>query len=156
MRFAHAKRDRLLHLDMTPMIDIVFQLLIFFLTTAQMAQMTRTKLELPDERGEEEKSQDLAGLVINLDASGMIVVNDATVSLAELEALVADLAVRQGPAGFGAGAANVSAFRPLVRADRNAPAERLNSVINALERVGVKAIRIGTSPTGGERRKAGG
>ena len=143
MRFAHAKRDRVLALDMTPMIDIVFQLLIFFLTTAQMAQMARTNLDLPSERGEEEKSKDLAGLVINLDAQGTIVVNDATVSVNELEAMAADLAMRTGPASASA---DPSAFRPLVRADRNAPAERLNGVLAALERAGVKGVRIGTSP----------
>lgn len=154
MRFAHAKRDRVLQLDMTPMIDIVFQLLIFFLTTAQMAQMARSDLELPIERGEEEKSKDLAGLVINIDAAGGIAVNDAAVSLQEIEFMAADLSVQADEGGASRGAdralgrgSDVSAFRPLVRADRNAPTERLNAVLNALERAGVKAVRIGTSPT---------
>lgn len=143
MKFAHAKRDRVLNLDMTPMIDIVFQLLIFFLTTAQMAQMARTTVSLPTERGEQEKSKDLAGMVINLDAAGIIVVNDATITVEELQYMAADLAARS----VGAAAAkDPSAFRPLVRADRNAPAERLNGVLNALERAGVKAVRIGTAP----------
>ena len=39
------KQERLLPVDMTPMIDIVFQLLIFFLTTAQLAQFSRAEME---------------------------------------------------------------------------------------------------------------
>lgn len=160
MRFAHANRNRVLQLDMTPMIDIVFQLLIFFLTTAQMAQMARSDLQLPKEKGEEEKSKDLAGLVINIDAAGTIVVNDAVTSLQEIEFMAADLAVRASAGGASTGleralgrASDVSAFRPLVRADRNAPAERLNAVLSALERAGVKGVRIGTSPPDGKESR---
>ena len=47
------KPERLLPVDMTPMIDIVFQLLIFFLTTAQLAQFSRAEMDLPQEAGEE-------------------------------------------------------------------------------------------------------
>ena len=47
------KQERLLPVDMTPMIDIVFQLLIFFLTTAQLAQFSRAAMDLPQEAGEE-------------------------------------------------------------------------------------------------------
>ena len=45
-------RERQLPVDMTPMIDIVFQLLIFFLVTAQLSQHSRADLELPQEAGE--------------------------------------------------------------------------------------------------------
>ena len=40
MRFATRRRG-VLELDMTPMIDVTFLLLIFFLVTAQMAQRSR-------------------------------------------------------------------------------------------------------------------
>jgi biopolymer transport protein ExbD len=38
-------------------------------------------------------------------------------------------------------------IRPLVRADRNAPAERLNQVFNALRRAGTGSVRLATSPS---------
>ena len=54
MRFdARRRKSRLLPVDMTPMIDIVFQLLIFFLTTAQLAQFSRAEMDLPEEAGEQ-------------------------------------------------------------------------------------------------------
>ena len=54
MQFRNSRNTiRTVAIDMTPMIDIVFQLLIFFLVTAQMAQQTRATLDLPKEKGEE-------------------------------------------------------------------------------------------------------
>ena len=67
MRFASRnKPDRLLPVDMTPMIDIVFQLLIFFLTTAQLAQFSRAEMDLPQEAGEQTEAAEEAGIIVNL------------------------------------------------------------------------------------------
>ncbi|MDZ4831452.1 MAG: biopolymer transporter ExbD [Phycisphaerae bacterium] len=127
-------------IDMTPMIDIVFQLLIFFLVTARMAQMSRADIDLPRERGEEASSKEQAGMTINVTASGEIVVSERTLTLDELESMAADLASSVDSTG-----GDSSHFRPLVRADASAPAQRLNAVLGALERAGVKGVRLGTS-----------
>ena len=75
MRFNGRKRkDRLLPVDMTPMIDIVFQLLIFFLTTAQLAMFSRAELDLPVEMGEQEEAAEEAGLIINILSDGSITI----------------------------------------------------------------------------------
>ena len=73
---------------MTPMIDIVFQLLIFFLVTSQMAEQTRTELDLPREKGEESVEQAQAGITINVRPDGSVVVSDKVVSFEALDALV--------------------------------------------------------------------
>jgi biopolymer transport protein ExbD len=142
VRFSRNDRKRVVDIDMTPMIDIVFQLLIFFLVTARMAEMTRADIDLPTEAGEKEASKEQAGLVINVAANGEITVGERAVDLLELESMAAELASATGPKG----ATDPSKFRPLVRADRNAQAERLNAVLGALERAGVKGVRLGTSP----------
>lgn len=48
-RGAHAKRRRRrgLNADMTPMIDIVFLLIIFFVLVSQISQAERVRLDLP-------------------------------------------------------------------------------------------------------------
>ena len=120
---------------MTPMIDIVFQLLIFFLVTAQMAQQTRAQLDLPKEQGEEEKERELAGLTINLLGDGTIVVDGRAVSLEALDALVDEAVARVG---------GLDALKPLIRADRACDAERLNAVFNRLSARGLSAIRLAT------------
>ncbi len=142
MRFTRpGSATRMLAIDMTPMIDIVFQLLIFFLVTSHMVEVARTDVDLPQERGEEDSSEELSGLVVNVLASGELVVGDATRTLAELGELARRLGESSGE--------DASSRRPLVRADRNAPAETLNAVIGTLERAGARSIRLATSPTGG-------
>lgn len=136
MQFKNARSsNRSVVVDMTPMIDIVFQLLIFFLVTAQMAQQTRAQLDLPKEKGEEEKQQDIAGLTVNVLADGSIVVNDQTVSLEALDRMIDEaIGVAGGP----------DKLKPLIRADRKADSTRLNEVFNRLSGRGLSAIRLAT------------
>ena len=131
-------RPASLLLDMTPMIDIVFLLLIFFLTTAQLARESRAELDLPEERGEQRDDVERAGLIINVLAGGEIMQGDRVISVSELE----DIAVAQVVGGRDE---NGRMVRPLVRADREAPAERLNEVFNALRRAGTGSARLATS-----------
>jgi biopolymer transport protein ExbD len=121
--------------DMTPLIDIVFQLLIFFLVTAQMAEVTRAQLDLPKEAGEETSDSDKAGLTINVLADGSVVVADETLSEAALDRAI-EAAID------AAGGADM--LKPLVRADRNCDAERLNEVFRRLSSHGLAAIRLAT------------
>lgn len=136
MAFKNARSsNRSVVVDMTPMIDIVFQLLIFFLVTAQMAQQTRAQLDLPKEQGEEEKQKEIAGLTVNVLADGSIVVNDQTVSLEALDRMIDEaIAVAGGP----------DKLKPLIRADRKADSTRLNEVFNRLSGRGLSAIRLAT------------
>ena len=120
---------------MTPLIDIVFQLLIFFLVTAQMAEVTRAQLDLPKEKGEEAGDSDKAGLTINVLADGSVVVADETLSEAALDRAI-EAAID------AAGGADM--LKPLVRADRNCDAERLNEVFRRLSSHGLAAIRLAT------------
>lgn len=134
------RRPSGLLLDMTPMIDIVFLLLIFFLTTAQLARESRAELDLPDERGEESSQVERAGLIVNVLADGSLLLGDNPIDIRELE----DIALGQV---LGARDEKGRLVRPLVRADRNAPAERLNAVFNALRRAGTPSVRLATSPS---------
>lgn len=131
------RRERALGVDMTPMIDIVFQLLIFFLTTARLADLSRTKLDLPEEPGEKRRSSEAAGLIVNVGADGVIVVGQEVLTLDELEQIASEVLRR---------AADGSAPQPLVRADRNGSAAILNEVLRRLQRSGFTAVRIGTAP----------
>lgn len=143
MRFGktHA-RERRLAIDLTPMVDVVFQLLVFFLTTTQMAELTRADIDLPKERGQEERSREEAGLVVNLLRDGTIVVSGREISIEELEALAEEAVLRSA-------AERREQPKPMVRADRGAASGRLNEVLEALRRSGLHAVRIATSPTGG-------
>ena len=139
MNFSPRKRkDRLLPVDMTPMIDIVFQLLIFFLVTAQLSQYSRADLDLPQEAGEKTDAAAEAGLIINVLADGTFEIASGVVSIEEIQSLARDLARDSESKGEVA--------RPLVRADRNAPTASLNKILSTLQKAGIPAVRIATAP----------
>lgn len=125
---------------MTPMIDIVFQLLIFFLTTAQLAQVSRAEMDLPTEAGEAVEDGAEAGLIVNVMADGSIVIATDTIGLDDFEIMATELVIEAGD--------DAAMLRPLVRADRNAPTAALNRVLLSLQRAGVPAVRIATAPGG--------
>ncbi len=139
MRLSRRRRERLVELDMTPMIDVVFQLLIFFLVSAQMVHLTRADIELPQEQGEQNEQPEQAGLVINLTANGEIIVADRTVELNELDSLVRE-AIRQ------TASQDPEKLKLIIRADRHAAASDLNQIIERLHSMGVGVARIATSP----------
>lgn len=143
MRFGRAhQRERRLNVDLTPMIDVVFQLLVFFLTTTRMAELTRADIELPHERGQEERSREETGLIVNILKDGGLVVAGRDVDLEELEAMALEAIGRAQSEG-------IPMPKPMVRADRGAPAGRLNAVLETLRHAGFAAVRIATSPGGG-------
>ena len=70
------------NVDMTPMIDIVFQLILFFLVSTTFATLPGIKLNLPQSHTSESTS--LMGITITADESGSLFFNDKEVSMATL------------------------------------------------------------------------
>ena len=138
MRFVTAReRKRTLDIEVTPMIDVVFLLIIFFMTTAQFARMTRAELALPVELGEQDPALQEAGLVINITREGEIIVTDQSFDLAGLEQLVREeiqLHSDRPP----------QQLKLLIRADKNADSARLNQVVRLLQSLDVGSARLAT------------
>jgi len=139
VRFVEAeKRKRTVTVELTSMIDVVFLLIIFFMTTAQFAKMTRAEVSLPQEAGEQDPTPVEAGLVINITEEGNIIVNDSKpLDLKELESLV-----KQEIAKYPVRSANQ--LKLLIRADKNAKSSRLNKVVVLLQSLNVGAARVAT------------
>jgi len=130
-------RSSALVIELTPMIDVVFLLIIFFMVTAQFARTTRARLDLPLERGEQLEQPDEAGLIINIRRDGTIVVADRERTLDDLASLVGER-VRNQANG------DPQRAKLMIRADRNAPAQALNAVVTRLESLGVGGARLAT------------
>ena len=143
MRFAHKKSHRSdFEIVVTSMLDINFLLIMFFMLTAQFQRTTHAPLDLPEEMGEENAEIDESGLVINLTATGDIIISGRTVDVEELGAMVREQVDR------GGGDATQS-VKFMIRADRNASTQHLNRVVRLLRETGVGAIRIGTEVPAG-------
>lgn len=69
------KKKQSLEITLTPMIDVVFLLLIFFMVTTTFNRETELKIKLPEAQGDEKTEQ---SKVINLtiDADGIYYVNN--------------------------------------------------------------------------------
>ena len=70
------------NVDMTPMIDIVFQLILFFLVSTTFATLPGIKLNLPQSHTAESTS--LMGITITAGESGALYFNDKEVSMTGL------------------------------------------------------------------------
>ena len=137
MKFARTGRDRSLIVEITPMIDVVFLLIIFFMTTAQFARETRAELDLPQQAGEQDEETEEAGLVVNITADGELIINGETLAFEDLQDMVETRLREYAPGEEGQ-------MKLMLRADRNANTTVLNRVLNYLEGAGVGAARIAT------------
>ena len=82
MKFKTKREGVRSNVDMNPMIDIVFQLILFFLVSTTFATLPGIKLNLPQSHTSESTS--FMGITITADDSGALYFNDKEVSMAGL------------------------------------------------------------------------
>lgn len=74
------------HLDIAPLIDIVFLLLVFFMLTSTFATPEAIELELPESSSA--SAMELHPIIISLDKTGQIALNGKQIALDQLRAAV--------------------------------------------------------------------
>lgn len=93
MKFARKARSRAPQLALTSMLDVIFLLLCFFVTTSVFSQWeNEISIQLPSATSAEEPDRLPGEIVINLDAAGRASVNGKTMALADLGARLAKVA----------------------------------------------------------------
>lgn len=76
-------------IDLTPIIDMVFLLLIFFLVATTFHQTEREmQVALPAATSAGPISATLREIIVNVDAEGRIIVNGRTIDVQELRSLI--------------------------------------------------------------------
>lgn len=119
-----------IEVNMTPMLDIVFIMLIFFIVTAVFVKETGVTVLRP-EATMAENVQRLSTL-IGVNAEGEIWINKKSVSLAEVYPLIAKMR-QENPKG-----------EVVITADKNADATVVISIIEQLNQLGIDATSIAT------------
>lgn len=94
MKFKRANREELA-IDMTPLIDVVFLLLIFFMVTTTFSRETRLLVNLPEANAEVAES-DLGQIEILVARDGSFSINGRGLVNASIETLVQGLEVESG------------------------------------------------------------
>jgi len=137
MAFGSSKSRQVIPVvEMTPMIDIIFLLIIFFMVAAQFAQQARVDLELPKEQGEQIDLEQENAFIINVLENGKIVVDstEGVISFDELSALLQEEVEAQ----------SLSWDSLLIRADERASTQTLNEILHLLHGHNFSATRIAT------------
>ncbi len=120
-------------MDLTPVIDMVFLLLIFFLVATTFHQTEREmQIALPFAGSAEPLSTMLKELVVNVDADGHIVVSGRSMDSDELRALV-ERAVAANPEQ-----------KVTVRGDRRAVYAHIVAVLDACKSGGIQEPYLDT------------
>lgn len=139
MRFSNrGQGGRALILELTSMVDIVFLLVIFFMVTSDFARDARAEVSLPRLDGEQLEGMEEAGMYINLDAEGQIVLStsEPPVTLEELATkLRSYMSSEKSP-------------QVTLRADQHAPIVVFNEIVRILESTGVPSVRMATEVPG--------
>ena len=133
------KGTALSSLSMTPLIDIVFLLLIFFLVTTRFSEEDH-ELEVMLPTASEAKPLVVKPkeIFINIDAEGAYFVGNERLDLQKVESVLSKADVN-----------NPTGQTVIIRADKRCEWDHVVSAINACQRAGIHDIRPTTSGDGG-------
>jgi biopolymer transport protein ExbD len=132
MRLSKGRRGGKLEINMTPMIDVTFLLLIFFMTVNQISETNNEPVELPQLKGSQDQSE--AVMTVNVDQYGEIVVSGNRLSLGQFASLVGG--------ELAANANDPTRIKVVLRADRRGNCRVVNEIVAMLVRLDVRQVRI--------------
>jgi len=125
--------------DLTPMVDVVLLLIIFFMLSAQFAETFGSPMNLPTEKGERRPKPEQS-IVVDLTREGVVLLGGQQVPMDRLALLVsADIQ------GF---TSRRQTWELVVRADRDCPGAHLNRLAATLAAVGVRSWKLGVAGEG--------
>jgi biopolymer transport protein ExbD len=120
-------------MNMTPMIDIVFLLIIFFMTVSQITQTLDEPVNLADV-GPDGRPLETVSITINLDRNGRIIVAGQSWDMNELTTAIRREQLRVDERG--------QQLKVLIRCDRDCPGRSLNELNQTLARLGISRVRL--------------
>jgi biopolymer transport protein ExbD len=125
--------------NMTPMIDIVFLLIIFFILSSHFArQETQLELALPEAAsGQEAAVDETRRLIVSVLPDGQLQLAGAPVDAAELEQKISYESQREG-----------GELEVRIRSDRQAPYRQVEPILVACARAGVWKVTFAVMPIG--------
>jgi len=128
-RFSRNNSDALT-VDLTPMIDMVFILLIFFLVTASFNKMNAIDIQRPD--GATNDMQGAVSLVVSIDAENGVWIEGEPVDIGKLRSRVKTLSSSEHTS-------------VMLNADRSVDTGRLIEVLDQVRLAGVDNVAVATA-----------
>ena len=126
--------------NLTPLIDVVFLLLIFFMVSTTFEHQSRIQVELP-EASAEPTTPESESLEIIVDAQGRYFIGDEQVVNTRLKTLKGAITKVLG---------DRTDMPVIVRADASSPHQSVVTVLDAASQLGLNRISLATTRSGGE------
>jgi biopolymer transport protein ExbD len=134
MMFQRRRREEA-GVDLTPLIDVVFLLLIFFMVSTTFIRETQLKIDLPEASGELQEVEENV-VEITVDRLGEYAVNDRLLVNTEMATLLRALEEVVSERGAD--------VRVIITADANATHQAVVRAMDAAGKVGLSRISITT------------
>ncbi|NNJ93750.1 MAG: biopolymer transporter ExbD [Halobacteria archaeon] len=126
--------------NLTPLIDVVFLLLIFFMVSTTFEHQSRIQVELP-EASAEPITPEAESLEIIVDAQGRYFIGEEQVVNTQLKTLKGAIAKVIG---------DRTDMPVIVRADANSPHQSVVTVLDATSQLGLTRISLATTKAAGD------
>jgi len=121
---------------MTPMIDIVFLLIIFFMTVSQITRTADYPLPLPRVTDGDTTAK-TASITVNLDRQGTIIIAGQTLTLDDALTKIRNLLGKFGN--------DPTRIKIQIRCDRNCPSSHVTELFENLAQLGFTNVRSAVS-----------
>lgn len=128
------ERKEMMQVNMTPLIDVVFLLLIFFMVSTSFTRENQLQINLPEAEAEEAVA-DSQGLVLTIQENGAYAINGQILTNGKVETLMEALKIES--------AMDLDQSITLV-ADANASHQSVVTAMDAAGRLGFVNLRIST------------
>ncbi len=120
------------HLDIAPLIDIVFLLLVFFMLTSTFMIPEAIELELPESSSAQ--VSDVTPIVIALNQTGQLALNGKPIELEQLQAAVTTLIKQHADTAI------------TLKSDASTQVQQLLQVMDSIRAAGGHNIALATTP----------
>ncbi len=128
------RKDEGIEVNLTPLIDVVFLLLIFFMVSSTFDRHAKLKVQLPQAEAQMQQAQDNP-VVLSIDASGKYYIDDRQVINEQLETLKDALRQTVGER---------TDVTLLLRADGRTPHQSVVRAMDAASQLGLTKLSIAT------------
>jgi biopolymer transport protein ExbD len=122
-------------INLTPLIDVVFLLLIFFMVSTTFEHQSRINVDLPEASADPMKPDD-ESLEIIIDAQGRFFIGDRQVVNTETRTLKLAIGKAMGER---------EKIPVIIRADANTPHQSVVTALDAVGQLGLTSVSLATS-----------
>jgi biopolymer transport protein ExbD len=140
------KRPEEASFDLTPMIDVVMLLIVFFTLTAQFSRTEQAIVELPNQPGKAGEHEAKSAMIVDVAQNGAITSLGQPLTIEDLLDQVQELKAKRAIVASGGVATPKGEIEILVRADRACASAHINKIAVALSGAGVTSWKLATNP----------